>query len=69
MDATSKGLETIKKEIVHEIRGIFKMNMKLEDWSVPEVDDKKAAREILKTMQEALDTVKQEFEAGEYENY
>lgn len=43
MDATTKGIEALKNEIRLEVRGIFKMNMKFEDWSVPEVDDKKAA--------------------------
>ena len=69
MDATTKGVEKLKNEIRFEVRGIFKMNMKFEDWSVPEVDDKKAATQILSVMQKALDELKDEVEAGKYDNY
>ncbi|MCF6310597.1 MAG: hypothetical protein L3J19_09050 [Sulfurimonas sp.] len=69
MDATTKGVEALKNEIRHEVRGIFKMNMKFEDWSVPETDDRKAAGLILIEMQNALDKLKDEFQAGEYDNY
>ena len=54
MDATSKGVEALKDEIRLEVRGIFKMNMKFEDWSVPEANDKLAAGQILNIMQKAL---------------
>ena len=69
MDATTKGVEALKKEIRLEIRGIFKMNMKFEDWSVPEADDKKAANQILNIMQKALDELKTEADSGKYDNY
>jgi len=60
MDETTKGIESLKKEIRMEIRAIFKVNMKFEGWSVPEMDDKRAAKEILEVMQEALDELKEE---------
>lgn len=69
MDATLKGIEAIKSEIRHEIRGIFKLNMKIEDWNVPEADDKKAANSIVSIMQEALDELKNEVASGKYDNY
>ena len=58
MNETTKGVDALKKEIKAEIRAIFKMNMTFEGWSVPEMDDKEAALEILKVMQEALDELK-----------
>ena len=60
MDETKKGVEALKNEIRREMRAIFKLNMTFEGWSVPEMDDEEAAREILKVMQEALDELKQE---------
>ena len=69
MDATSKGVEALKDEIRLEVRGIFKMNMKFEDWSVPEANDKLAAGQILNIMQKALNELKHELEVGEYDNY
>ncbi len=69
MNATAKGIEALKNEIRHEVRGIFKLNMKLEDWSVPEADDKQAAGMIINVMQQALNELKDELEAGKYDNY
>ena len=69
MDATTKGVEALKNEIRHEVRAIFKMNMKFEDWSVPEADDKKAAGQILNIMQQAINELKDELEEGTYDNY
>lgn len=69
MDATTKGVNKLKNEIRLEVRAIFKMNMKFEDWSVPEADDRKAAGLILIEMQNALDKLKDELQAGEYDNY
>ena len=69
MDATTKGIESLKGEIVTELRGIFKMNMKFEDWNVPEADNKKAAQQIIEIMQEALDGIKEEIKEGKYDNY
>ena len=60
MDETTKGVEALKNEIRREMRAIFKLNMTFEGWSVPEMDDKEAARGILKVMQDALDELKKE---------
>jgi len=69
MDATTQGVEALKNEIRFEIRAIFKMNMKFEDWSVPEADDKKAANQILEVMQKELNELKEEVDSGKYDNY
>lgn len=69
MNATTKGVEALKNEIRHEIRGVFKMNMKFEEWSVPESNNKQAAGHILNIMQKAIDELKDEVSAGEYDNY
>ena len=69
MTPQEKELAAMKSEITKEIRAIFKANMKIFDWDIPENDDKMAAELILKTMQEALDELKAEVAAGKYNNY
>jgi len=69
MTPQEKELAAMKSEITKEIRAIFKANMKIFDWDIPENDDKMAAELILKTMQEALDELKAEVAAGKYDNY
>ncbi len=69
MTPQEKELQAMKGEIEKEIRGIFKANMKIFDWDIPENDDKKAAELIIQTMQEALDGLKAEIAEGKYDNY
>jgi DNA-directed RNA polymerase subunit L len=69
MNATTKGVEALKDEIRHEIRAIFKMNMKFESWNVPEADNHEASRKIIDVMQKAINELKDEIKAGDYENY
>jgi len=69
MDATTKGVQALKNEIRLEVRGIFKMNMKFQDWSTPEADNKKAANQILHEMKKAINELKGEIDSGKYDNY
>jgi len=69
MNPVEKDILARKAEIVTEIRAVFKANMKITDWDVPEADDKLAAELIMQIMQEALDTLKIELEEGKYDNY
>ena len=69
MTPQEKEIEKIRDEIMTEMRAIFKANMKIFDWDIPENDDRASAELILKTMQEALDTLKQEVAEGKYDNY
>ncbi len=69
MDAQHKEAEMLHTEITKEIRAIFKTNMKIFDWDIPENNQREAATLILDTMQEAIDTLRKEVEAGEYDNY
>jgi hypothetical protein len=43
--------------------------MKITDWDVPEADDREAAQILLQIMQEELDKLKADVEAGKYDNY
>ncbi|MDH4943715.1 hypothetical protein [Sulfurimonas sp. C5] len=69
MDAVIKDLISRKDEIQAEVETIFKANMKFTDWNVPEADDKEAAKVILDMIQEKLDKIKADVEAGKYDNY
>ncbi|SFV89665.1 hypothetical protein MNB_SV-4-220 [hydrothermal vent metagenome] len=69
MTPQEKEFEAMKSEIHKEIRAIFKTNMKIFDWDIPENDDRASAELILGAMQEALDTLKEEVTSGKYDNY
>jgi len=62
-------IEKMQDEITTELRAVFKANMKIFDWDIPENDDKKSAELIIDVMQKAMDGLKSEIEAGKYNNY
>ncbi len=69
MTPQEQEIEKMRSSIKNELRLIFKANMKIFDWDIPENDDRKSAELIIQTMQEALDEVKQEIADGKYDNY
>ena len=69
MDALHKELESRKAEITKGMELFFKANMTITDWDVPEVDDHAAAKQLVAIMQEALDKIKADIKAGEYDYY
>jgi len=69
MTQQEQEIAKMRDSIIKEMRLIFKANMKIFDWDIPENDDRVSAQLILKTMQEALDELKKEVEAGKYDNY
>jgi len=69
MSIQEKEIEKMKGEITKEIRLVFKANMKIFDWDIPENDDRKSAELILSAMKEALDELSQEVASGKFDNY
>ncbi|WP_456429141.1 hypothetical protein [Nitratifractor sp.] len=69
MDPIRKEIESRRKEIAAELKLLFKANMKITDWDVPEADDREAAELLLQVMQEELDKLKEEVRSGKYDNY
>jgi hypothetical protein len=69
MTPQEQEIEKMRSSIKKELRLIFKANMKIFDWDIPENDDRQSAELIVQTMQEALDEVKQEITEGKYDNY
>ena len=69
MTPQEQEIEKMQDEITTELRAVFKANMKIFDWDIPENDDKKSAELIIDVMQKAMDGLKSEIEAGKYDNY
>ena len=69
MDVIQKELESRKSEIKKAMELIFKANMKITDWDVPEADDSEAANILLKILQETLDEIKADVTVGKYDYY
>jgi len=69
MDVQHKELEKMRGEIATEIRAIFKANMKIFDWDIPENDDRESAELIIEVMEEAIKQLKEEIANGDFDNY
>ena len=69
MSIQDKEIEKMKGEITTEIHLVFKANMKIFDWDIPENDDRKSAELIVSVMKEAVDELSEEVAAGKYDNY
>lgn len=69
MDAIHQELISRKKEIQLAVELLFKSNMKITDWDVPEADDKEGAKILLDIIQEKIDALRVDVEAGRYNNY
>ena len=69
MDAIRQELKSREKEIGIALEALFKTNMKITDWDVPEADDKEAALILLDILQAKLDTIREDVLAGRYNNY
>ncbi len=69
MDAIQKELISRKTEIQLAVELLFKANMKITDWDVPEADDKEGAKILLDMIQEKVDTIRADVNAGRYDYY
>ncbi len=68
-DAVIKELAVRKVAIEKELELLFKANMKITDWDVPEADGTEAADIILKIMDKKIQELRTDVKAGKYENY
>ena len=69
MDVIQKELLNRKPEIQKAMELLFKANMKITDWDVPEADDKEGAKILLDMIQEELNLIRADVEAGKYNFY
>ena len=69
MNPVEQDILSRKNEIISEVNAIFKVNMKITNWDVPEADDELAGKMIIDIMQEALDALKVKLSEGEFKDY
>jgi len=67
MEAVIQELNNRKDEIQKEVEILFNANMKITDWDVPEVDDKKAAEILLDIIEEKLSIIRTDISNGKYD--
>jgi uncharacterized FlaG/YvyC family protein len=66
---TEKEIESRKEDIEKELEALFKSNMKITDWNVPESDDQKAAELIVEIFETKLSKIKEQVKNGEYKYF
>ncbi len=66
MDTVEKELHSRKKEIQKELKFLFKANLKITDWDIPEVDNQEAARILAVILQESLDEIKEDIKNNKF---
>ncbi len=69
MDIVIKELLNRKSEIDKATELLFKVNMKITDWDIPEADDKQAAEVLIEMIKDKLNSIKADVDAGKYDNY
>jgi len=69
MTPQEQEIEKMRSSIKTELRVVFKANMKIFDWDIPENNDRKSAELISMVMQEALDEIKKEIAEGKFDQY
>ena len=66
---TLKEISSRKEDIQDQLELLFKANMKITDWDVPEANDQLAAEQIVDILQEKLNQIKDDVLSGKYQNY
>ena len=69
MTPQEQEIEKMQGEITTEVYAVFKGNMKIFDWDIPENDDRKSAELIYAVMQKAMKNLRAEIDAGKYDQY
>lgn len=67
--ATQKDLANRIDEIRSELELLFKSNLKITDWNVPEADDQNAAEILVSILEDKLAEIKEDVKNKKYENY
>ena len=69
MTPEEKEYQKLKGEIKTELKLIFKANMKIFNWDIPEANDHRAAELILKAMKDAITEIDEEVKSGKYDTF
>jgi len=68
-DMVEKEIDSREGEINKALELLFKANMKITNWDVPEADDQKAAEMIVDILSKKLDEIKDDVKNGKYKYY
>ena len=66
MDNVEKEFYAREDEIKKELKFLFKANMKITGWDIPEPDNQKAAEILAGILQKSLDEIKEEIKEGKF---
>jgi len=66
---TEKEITEREEAIENQLELLFKTNMKITNWDVPETDDQKAAEMIIEILEKKLAKLKNDVINGKYEYY
>jgi len=64
-----KDLHSRKEAIRDELESLFKSNLRVTDYNVPEPDDKDASEILVAILEDKLNEIKNDVKAGKYINY
>ena len=67
MTTIEKEFSSRKEEIKKELKFLFKANIRITDWDVPEVDSTKAAKTLHTILQEGLDEIEKDIKEGKFD--
>jgi len=69
LDAVQQDLQRREDGIKKSLEELFKQNMKIADFNIPEVNDQKVAEMLVEILSDKLDDIKADVKNGKYEYY
>jgi len=69
LSMTEKEINDREEAIEEQLELLFKANMKITNWDVPETDDKKAAEMILEILEKKVTKLREDVINGKYDYY
>jgi len=69
MTPQEQEIAKMKEVISSELRKVFTSNMTIFDWDIPENNDRKSAELIINVMQEEMEILQKEIQAGKFDQY
>jgi len=67
--ALKEEFEKRRGEIEKSLEELFKKELKITDWDIPEVNDREAAKILVEILSDKLHKIKGDIESGIYNNY
>jgi hypothetical protein len=68
-DVVQRELESRKDAIRKELEDLFKSNLKITDWNIPEANDQEASEILLNILYEKLSEIRTDVDNGKYQTY